>query len=46
MAARTLASRRIHRPDADGGDIVTKPMNFSPCGGNGGYYYARVTFTF
>ena len=30
----------------DGGNILNGPMNFSPYGINGGYYYARVTVTF
>jgi iron complex outermembrane recepter protein len=30
----------------DGGNILNGPMNFSPYGIDGGYYYARVTVTF
>ena len=31
---------------ADGSNVYNSPLGFSPYGINGGYYYARVTYTF
>ncbi|MEO8112992.1 MAG: TonB-dependent receptor, partial [Phenylobacterium sp.] len=31
---------------ADGSNVYNAPLGFSPFGINGGYYYARVTYTF
>ena len=31
---------------ADGGNVLNTPMEFSPFGINGGYYYARFTLTY
>ncbi|HEX7945347.1 MAG TPA: TonB-dependent receptor [Phenylobacterium sp.] len=31
---------------ADGGNVYSAPLGFSPFGINGGYYYGRVTYTF
>lgn len=31
---------------ADGGRVLSAPITFTPWGINGGYYYARATFTF
>ena len=31
---------------ADGNNVYNEPVQFTPWGINGGYYYARVTFTF
>jgi iron complex outermembrane receptor protein len=31
---------------ADGNNVYGEPLQYSPWGINGGYYYARVTFTF
>jgi len=30
----------------DGGRVFDRPITFTPWGINGGYYYARATFTF
>jgi iron complex outermembrane receptor protein len=35
----------LNKP-ANGGNVWNAPMSFAPWGINGGYYYARVTFTF
>ncbi|WP_298291467.1 TonB-dependent receptor, partial [Novosphingobium sp.] len=31
---------------ASGGNVFSAPIGFTPWGINGGYYYARATFTF
>lgn len=31
---------------ADGGNVYSAPLGFSPFGINGGYYYSRITYTF
>ncbi|HEY2661444.1 MAG TPA: TonB-dependent receptor [Caulobacteraceae bacterium] len=35
-----------HLQPADGNNVFGEPIQFSPIGINGGYYYGRVTYTF
>jgi iron complex outermembrane receptor protein len=43
--ANTGSSGAAIRP-ADGGNVLDAPIQFSPWGINGGYYYGRVTISF
>jgi iron complex outermembrane receptor protein len=41
----TVNANGVFRP-ADGNNVFGEPIQWSPFGINGGYYYGRVTFTF